>query len=366
MTGAVNARMLIRSSINGISGCPSSWDPPALPKIIVPDHGLVFVDQNAYQHPKIPLEPLLQALYITQPSFDLNKVHLITDRNNLRKLFEVVCQERHRDFEIAVEIINNTALFTRLERYTSEFIGNHEFRGYGHEFEKEFTKYPSSVKGSTGHHRIVTYNFGGLNMIVRFEADGAVPPSMLMGPAGHGIAGSEGTQTVQTLPDLSSLRIGDVPHPRNSPGDRQTSATSPRLAVTTAGELVSQDRILEIKTRVEHKAIGITECMPQLWFSDTRNLFVGLHQNGTFRTVNKYHVDDGMNSQWEKQHEKQLGQLVELLGKIIATAKRCSGRTKVRGVRGIVLLEEWQATHGPAARLTNLPEDLRALWSRKV
>ncbi|KAF8448112.1 hypothetical protein BGX38DRAFT_1190328 [Terfezia claveryi] len=336
-----------------VPGCPSRWDPPPLPRAVRPDNGLVFVDQNAYRHPKIPLEPLLQALHITKPSFDLNKVQIITDRNNLRKLFEVVCGEKHRDFEIAVEIVNNTALFTRLERCTSEVIGSQEFRGYGHEFEKEFTKYPSSVKRSTSHHRIVTYSFGGLNIIVRFEADGALPP------AADPVNITKATPakiSEQILTDLPSMRLQD-----GLPPTTPTSAS--RLGVMKAGEPVPQDRILEIKTRVQHKAIGIPECMSQLWFSDTRNLFIGLHNSGIFHTINKYQVDEEMNSQWEKQHEKQLGLLVDLLGKIIATAKGSSCRTKVRGVKGKVTLEEWQATQGPAAHLTKLPVDLIAFWS---
>jgi len=335
-----------------------------LPKAVRPDRGLVFVDQNAYQHPQIPLEPLLQALYITKPSFDLNKVQIITDRNNLRKLFEVVCGESHRDFEIAVEIVNNTALFTRLEQCTSEVIGSQDFRGYGHEFEKEFTKYPSSVKASTSHHRIVTYSFGGLNMVVRFEADGALPLAMDL------VDTTKATPTrsiEQIVPDLSSLGLEQgLPPTTSTSSNHGTPTSASRLAVMKAGELVPQDRILEIKTRAEHRAVGIPECMSQLWFSDTRNLFIGLHNSGTFRTINKYHVDEGMNSHWERQHEKQLGQLVDLLGKIIATAKRGSGRAKVRGMKGRVILEEWQATHGPAVHLTKLPDDLRALWSFKA
>lgn len=344
-----------------VPGCPSRWDPPPLPKAVRPDNGLVFVDQNAYRHPKIPLEPLLQALHITKPSFDLNKVQLITDRNNLRKLFEAICGEKHSDFEIAVEIVNNTALFTRLERCTSEIIGSQEFRGYGHEFEKEFTKYPSSVKRSTSHHRIVTYNFGGLNMVVRFEADGALPPAM--DPANITKA-TPAKSSQQILTDLPSMGLQDVLPPTTPTSSGHGIPTSAsRLGVMKAGEPVPQDRILEIKTRVEHRAIGIPECMSQLWFSDTRNLFIGLHNSGTFHTINKYQVDEGTISQWEKQHEKQLGQLVDLLGKIIATAKGSSCRTKVRGVKGKVILEEWQAMHGPAVHLTKLPADLIALWS---
>ena len=51
-------------------------------------------------------------------------------------------------------------------------IGPGEFRGFGHEFEKASTI--TQVKGSTGHHRIVSYRLGSLSFLVRHETDGYV------------------------------------------------------------------------------------------------------------------------------------------------------------------------------------------------
>lgn len=43
--------------------------------------------------------------------------------------------------------------------------------GYGHEFEKAFTIFDQDLTNSSSHHRIVQCNLGGMNCLVRFEAD---------------------------------------------------------------------------------------------------------------------------------------------------------------------------------------------------
>ncbi|KAJ5409392.1 uncharacterized protein N7487_003751 [Penicillium crustosum] len=37
-----------------------------------------------------PLEPLFRALYIEQPSFEIDSIDVVTDRNNVRKLLSFV------------------------------------------------------------------------------------------------------------------------------------------------------------------------------------------------------------------------------------------------------------------------------------
>jgi hypothetical protein len=37
-------------------------------------------------NPDSPLEPLFRSLYIEHPSFDINSIDIVTDRNNIRKL----------------------------------------------------------------------------------------------------------------------------------------------------------------------------------------------------------------------------------------------------------------------------------------
>lgn len=74
------------------------------------------------------------------------------------------------DFTVHAEMLSNTAIFCREETETTENVRPKQFKGYGHTFENEYTT--SQVNGSTGHHRIISYDFGGLKLIIRHETDG--------------------------------------------------------------------------------------------------------------------------------------------------------------------------------------------------
>lgn len=49
-------------------------------------------------------------------------------------------------------------------------------RGYGHTFPEANTTWEADVKGSASHQRLIRYNVAGLDMVVRFEADGYIWP----------------------------------------------------------------------------------------------------------------------------------------------------------------------------------------------
>jgi hypothetical protein len=139
------------------------------PKKVAKDFGLIYIAQNAFRHPESPLEPLFRSLYTEKPSYNIHQVDLITDRNNVRKLLSFVNPNLSRNglepFTIEIEATSNTAMFCRAETETRTFIRPHDFRGYGHEFEKAFTT--TQVSGSTGHHRIISYDWGNLKFIVK-------------------------------------------------------------------------------------------------------------------------------------------------------------------------------------------------------
>ncbi|OBT60107.1 hypothetical protein VE03_10331 [Pseudogymnoascus sp. 23342-1-I1] len=159
-----------------VPGTPPLWSPPSGPRQLKKDSGLIYIAQNAARHPDSPLEPLFRALCITNPSFDIRSIDVVTDRNNIRKLLSFINPSMTRNgletFTINIEVAKDTAIFCRDETTTQEFIGPHEFKGYGREFEKVYTT--RQIGASTGHHRIITYRFGGLNFVVRHETDGYV------------------------------------------------------------------------------------------------------------------------------------------------------------------------------------------------
>lgn len=159
-----------------VPGSPALWSTLGVPPQVKKDSGVIYIAQNAARHPENPLEPLFRSLYLKYPSFDIRPIDVVTDRNNIRKLLSFIdpssARSQLEDFTINIEITKNTALFCREEEKTMEYIGPHEFRGFGHEFEKAYTV--TKIRGSTGHHRVISYRFSDLNFVVRYETDGYV------------------------------------------------------------------------------------------------------------------------------------------------------------------------------------------------
>ena len=331
-----------------VPGSPALWTPPKGSKRLKKDSGLVYIAQNAARHPDSPLEPLFRALYITNPSFDIRSVDIVTDRNNIRKLLSVVNPSLSKGglepFAISVEITGNTAIFCREETVTHEIVGPNDFRGFGHEFEKVYTT--EQVSGGTGHHRIISYRFGGLNFLVRHETDGYV-----------------GNDNGEHEDDPLSSMLGSLSlSPPNGHGHGHTppSYTPPagsKLTVKRKGQVVSRESTLEIKTRVAHKPLQIQEVAPQLWISQTPKLVRAHHHKGTFEETL---VEDVMAEvkKWEERHQNDLKKLAALTRKIIDEVKERGGSAIVRcdGQTGKLGFQK-----GRGKKM--LPKDLYSKWN---
>lgn len=298
-----------------VPGSPPLWSAPRAPRQLKKDSGLVYIAQNAARHPDSPLEPLFRALYIADPSFDICSIDVVTDRNNIRKLLSFINPGSTRNgletFAINIEVTKNTAVFSRVETATHEFIGLHEFKGFGHEFEKVYTT--SQVNGSTGHHRIISYRFSDLNFIVRYEADGYVD-------AGTSIPSSN---TTKPESDSLSSMLGSMSlSPTNSAPN--TTPTGSKLTIKEEGQVVPLESTLEIKTRVFHKPLEIQEVAPQLWISQTFKLVRAYHRKGTFQVPE---VEDvaAIIKRWEERNQADLRKLAALMNKILGVVKGCGG-----------------------------------------
>jgi hypothetical protein len=64
-----------------------------------------FVDQNAARNPSSPLAPLVVAVKYYNPSLNFEKLDMLTDRNNLRKLFPWASSTNKKDFRIDLELV---------------------------------------------------------------------------------------------------------------------------------------------------------------------------------------------------------------------------------------------------------------------
>lgn len=325
-----------------VPGVPPLWSPLKGSQRLKKDSGLVYIAQNAARHPNSPLEPLFRALFLADPSFDVGSNDVVTDRNNVRKLLSFVNpsleKNERQPFTISIEVVNDTAIFSREETAISEYIGAHEFRGFGHEFERRYTT--NSLGGSTGHHRVVSYHFGGMNFIVRHETDGYV------GTNTETACSSNDTQEGDILSGmLGSLSLSSHP------------ATGTKLTIREEGWPVPRGSTLEIKTRVSHRLLGISEVAPQLWVSQTPKLVRAYHTKGIFQEPKVEDVTADIRK-WEEAHQEDLRELAALIRKLIDVVKECGGRATVRYyVQGDKLVV--QKSDGKKM----LPEDLYHKWN---
>ncbi|KAI0468753.1 geranylgeranyl pyrophosphate synthetase [Xylaria cf. heliscus] len=317
-----------------VPGSPALWAPPSRPTQVSKDSGRVYINQNAARHPDSPLEPLFLALYATQPSFDICSTDIVTDRNNLRKLLSFVQPGAEGDaltpFTIEIEIHKGTALFSRVEERNEEHIPPGEFRGFGHEFEKVYTR--QQINGSTGHHRIVSYHFAGMNFIVRHETDGYV--------AGNVNSRSSADEISSVLESLSL-----DPNP-----------TRPGLIVRREGKTIPLDSTLEIKTRASHRRLSIQEIAPQIWVSQTPKLVRAYHRGGKFEEPQVEDVTSDVR-RWQTDNQVQLKRLAALIRKILDIVKGLNNRATVRyDCNGDKLIIS------PLSGKKMLPEDLYLKW----
>ncbi|KAF2170659.1 hypothetical protein M409DRAFT_19474 [Zasmidium cellare ATCC 36951] len=264
-----------------VPGSPAAWSNIKQPKQVCKNSGLIYIAQNAARHPDYPLEPLFRAVDMEKPGFDMRSVDIVSDRNNIRKLLSFIDPSTAKSglepFTIKVEVAGQTVILNRYETLVKEFLGPNDFRGFGHEFEKAFTK--DEVAGSTGHHRIINYRFNDLNVVIRHETDGYV----------RAASGDDNDDDIASmLDDLSLDTRGDKPSP--------VSILSSKLTIKKAGKEVSLASTLEIKTRVAHKPLPMDE---------------GVFQVPTVEDTT------AVIKSWETKNQKSLGLLATLMRKIV-------------------------------------------------
>ena len=332
------------ADLSNCKGSPATWSPPAHRRKLAPDKGEVFIDQNAARYSSFPLEVMFRAIYEMQPEINLDDVDVVICRNTMAKLFDFVTMNS-KNFEIDVDIIGDKAVFTRKERKTTEVID--EFRGFGHTFPEEFTKWDSEVKGSSSHHRVARYTFGDLNYLLRFESDCYLADKAVNvkeAPlAGQGSKAGL-VDTMALLSSSNTLRFGEV---------RPT--TNCGLVVRNGGREVDQAAAAEIKTRAAHKVLDMDSVLPRLWISQTPNLIAAYHKGGRFDDVQVLDVRKDI-SRWEERNSGNLRKLNTLIRRIIDTVqKSVAMKCRVRGSEG-GNLEIWEldSSHESA-----LPYDLR-------
>ncbi|RBR18888.1 uncharacterized protein FIESC28_05810 [Fusarium coffeatum] len=342
----------IESSIATIAvpGSPPLWSAAKTSKQLKKDTGLYYINQNQARHPDSPLEPLFRALYLENPSFDISSIDVVTDRNNILKLLAFINPRLDpgdlEPFTIGVEVIGTTALFRRDVTVPTRIIQPDEFRGFGHEFEKEFTM--EQVNNSTGHHRIIAYQLGGLSLIVRYEADGYVAADTDNANIPKA-ASSQDSPLLDIMRGLSLSSATEVSDVELIPS---------KLVTRDEGRVVRPGSIIEIKTRAIERPLPIEDVAAQLWVSQTSKLVRAYHDRGKFQVP---HVEDvgAQVKRWEMLNQNDLKRLVILLKTISNLAAQSGGKVTVKYEGGSKLLF-YQGDKGDM-----LPHSLYSKWESR-
>ncbi|RDX48823.1 hypothetical protein OH76DRAFT_630773 [Lentinus brumalis] len=329
-----------------VPGSPPEWRNRPFPYRVRYDTGVRFVDQNGFRMAgESCLLPLFRAVDIVSEdnadtTIDWSAVDIVTDRNGLRKLMRWLqysgadSGEPLKEFRIDLQLGGKkTVLMHRWEKRTRE-IATPPRSGCGINFERESTSPAKGCERSTGHHRIVQYDFDGLKMVVRFEVDACLPQ-----PSGTTTRTSKSqqasTRTTSGPTDIDSLT--DIMSSLNVAS--ATSASPPSKAaditVIRAGTQVPQSSIVELTTRSEKyiDEFSWAEQYPQLLLSYTPHLFLAAHDRGTFERL----IEHKLGSE-ELRNIENNARIQRSFRQLAATLRTVQELVKDQGQRGRLTL----------------------------
>ncbi|KAM0558363.1 hypothetical protein ACHAPJ_005057 [Fusarium lateritium] len=282
-----------------IPGQPPKWTPMKGPHKLAGDSGEYYRDVNAASYPKHPLEPTIVSVMKMNPNpIPVNILACGSTIGNLLRFARGV--DLHRSFRILVEQVGDAVHFIRRENSPKELIP--DVRGFGHTFPEAYTTWDSAVRRSTTHQRIVAYQFGGLDLMIRFEGDGFIEtssPRKINAKAKPGDA----------LAQIQNLGITQL-----------LSNGTGNLKVSDGGEPVPQSSVFDLKTRsvMAREKDHLGEQLPRLWIAQVTQFLLAYHERGLFKEENidikniKADIDE-----WQDLNQPSLKRLASLLRLVI-------------------------------------------------
>lgn len=143
----------------------------ARPTRLVEDdsNGTYYRDLNAAYFPSYPMEPLVRSILKARPDLNVHEADVFGCGSTLGNLLNFV-RNLDKPFRFLVEMVGETLFLIRRERSPREQIL--DVRGFGHSFPEANTTWDADCPRSETHQRIVRYQLGDLNTMIRSEADG--------------------------------------------------------------------------------------------------------------------------------------------------------------------------------------------------
>ncbi len=290
------------------------------------------------------MEPAVRAVLEQDPNFAFQNVNIFTCSSVLGNLSRFV-RGLEKDFRFVMEAVGNTVFFIRREKTPTELIP--DVRGFGHTFPDEYTSWEGDVKSSVSHQRIIRYQFGGLCLLVRFEADGYFPRD--------DETARPPNDTGSLIDALEGVSVG-----------RPTTMTGGTLNLVKGGRSIPQNDVFDIKTRSQFdfktrtvkKEIDLTDILPRLWVSQIPTLIVGFHDRGLFEDIRLQDMKKELE-EWQQNNEGNLRQLATLLLELVDFAS--SSTTKLEVCRSQAGPLEIRRLAGESAGA--VPDELKAVWT---
>ena len=194
------------------------------------------------------MAPLFRCVSVCTPHFEFDKMDIITDRTNLRNLFNFVENQLDKEFRIELQCVGNSLVLIR-----NDASMNRSF-DYGKDFETQAT---TSELNQGSYSRVATYKFGSHNVLVRFEVDCCLPKS--------NVAAAKRTLDYSASTKFAGMsRLGYVPY----------------------GEL-DEEKLVELTTKSTFNSQFPMGKWNQLFFSNTDLLVLGWHNRGRLQRIEK-------------------------------------------------------------------------------
>lgn len=139
------------------------------------------------------------------------------------------------------------------------------------------------------------------------------------------------------------------------------------LTVSSAGRLVDQERIFDLKTRSIRRKEAATfedtfaDQLPRLWVSQVPKFILAYHDRGKFEDITVRDARKDVQA-WEREQADSLSRLAALIHHIVELVKsRSDGKLELRHPgAGTLEVREQLADAGDA-----LPKALRILWAKR-
>ncbi|EGY16034.1 uncharacterized protein VDAG_07198 [Verticillium dahliae VdLs.17] len=149
-----------------IPGLPPRWNPPSETPQLKEDSGVFYRDRNASRLPLHPMEPAIESILRTRPSFaavSSTPIDIVACGSTLGNLLRFTSGDE-KPFRMLVNVVGSTVHLIRREKSPNETID--DVRGYGHTFPDAYTTSDREARGSASHQRILSYCFGGLRSVL--------------------------------------------------------------------------------------------------------------------------------------------------------------------------------------------------------